>query len=60
MGLNSACELQPQMVFQRIDANTVKSYDQIYDYIETASLLKQATVPEQFKACWQYASADKF
>jgi glutamate synthase domain-containing protein 2 len=60
MGLNTPFELSPQMLLCRVDANTIKSYDKIHEYIKPNSLLQQADVPQQFKEYWQQSTAEKF
>ncbi|MCF6764194.1 FMN-binding glutamate synthase family protein [Thiotrichales bacterium 19S3-7] len=60
MGLNTPCELEPNMILRRIDANSIRSYQDIYRYLNPGDLLKDETVPEHFKKFWQDASAEKF
>lgn len=60
MGLQTPCDLDPAMILRRIDANLIRSYREIYRYLDKGSLLNDATVAEHFKAHWEAASAERF
>ena len=58
-GLRSPVEICPQHVKRRVDSITVRTFAEIYDFLEPGELLGQA-VPERFAADWQAASSDAF
>ncbi|MCF6807025.1 FMN-binding glutamate synthase family protein [Thiotrichales bacterium 19S9-12] len=60
MGLKTPSDLDPSMIRRRVDANNIRTYREIYRYLESNSLLDEKTVPEHFKTHWQEASAESF
>jgi glutamate synthase domain-containing protein 2 len=59
MGLDEPSELTPHHVMRRISQDTVKSFDEIHDYLAPGVLLKK-TLPEDWKKHWDLADAKKF
>lgn len=58
LGLKDAQELNPSLLMRRINPTTVKSYAQLYHYLDAGELLGDP--PEDWKDDWQRASADRF
>jgi glutamate synthase domain-containing protein 2 len=58
MGLNGPEELTPALVYRRISQRTVRSYEEIYDWLEPGELLAEA--PADWAADWRDANADGF
>ncbi len=59
MGLTNPTELKPNYLMRRVSTESVKSFNQIYDYLEPGQLLT-GTIPESYKTHWELAHADKF
>jgi len=58
MGLREPRELRPAHLLRRIDENTVRSYAEIFDWLEPGELL--ADVPRDWAADWLAADPDSF
>ncbi|MDH5675191.1 MAG: FMN-binding glutamate synthase family protein [Myxococcales bacterium] len=59
-GLRSPAELRPRNVLQRVDATTIKRFDEIYEYLPHGCLLDPAEVPDSWRDRWQRANAGGF
>ncbi|GAA2001943.1 FMN-binding glutamate synthase family protein [Catenulispora subtropica] len=58
MGLRTPDELRPGHLLQRIDHNTVKTYAQLFDWLEPGELL--AEPPQDWADDWRAADPDHF
>jgi glutamate synthase domain-containing protein 2 len=58
MGLAGPHELTPEMLHRRIDHTTVRTYGELFDWLEPGELLKEA--PEGWAADWAAADPDRF
>ncbi|MCB9916333.1 MAG: FMN-binding glutamate synthase family protein [Planctomycetes bacterium] len=58
-GLDSPRQLEPRHIMRRVDPVTVKSYAELYDYVEPGALLFEP-VPQSFEADWLRARSDRF
>lgn len=58
MGLSNPSELNPSLLMRRINPTTVKSYAELYQYLEPNQLIEDP--PEQWATDWNKASADRF
>jgi glutamate synthase domain-containing protein 2 len=58
MGLSGPHALAPQMLHRRVDHATVRSYAQLYHWLEPGELLEQA--PQEWAADWSAADPDRF
>ncbi len=52
-------ELSPRLILQRVTRNTVRSYDQIYDYLNTNDIIENRA-SEKYMKWWNRARADSF
>ena len=59
MGLEKAEELRPWHLMRRIEAYEIRNFSEIYEYIETGSLL-QNTKPESYARACDAARSDSF
>jgi hypothetical protein len=59
MGLESATELRPWHLMRRIEAYEIRNFSEIYEYIETGSLL-QKSKPESYARACDAARSDSF
>jgi glutamate synthase domain-containing protein 2 len=59
-GLTSTNQIKRQHIFRRTSLNEVRRYNQIFPYMNTGALLNAETVPENWKAEWDLASAERF
>jgi len=59
MGLESAAELRPWHLMRRIEAYEIRNFSEIYEYIETGSLL-QKSKPESYARACDAARSDSF
>ena len=59
MGLEKAEELRPWHLMRRIEAYEIRNFSEIYEYIETGSLL-QDTKPESYARACDAARSDSF
>lgn len=58
-GLDSPSELRPHHVYRRVAHNQVKSYAEIYEYLEPHALI-DGPVPASFQSAWIRASVKHF
>lgn len=58
-GLSDPADLRPHHVMRRIDATRVRSYAEIFPYIETGALMTDP-VPEAYEREWLEASSGTF
>ncbi|WP_327289732.1 FMN-binding glutamate synthase family protein [Streptomyces sp. NBC_01198] len=58
MGVTDPAELGPHMLRRRIDPQTVRSYDELYDWLSPGQLL--AEPPADWAADWAAADPDTF
>ncbi len=58
MGLSDPAELGPQLLNRRLDPQTIRSYDQLYQYLEPGELL--VSPPAEWAADWSAARPDRF
>ena len=58
MGLRDPRELRPEHLLRRIDQNTVRTYGDMYQWLEPGELLAEA--PQEWAADWRAADADRF
>jgi glutamate synthase domain-containing protein 2 len=58
MGLTGPHELTPDMLHRRIDHTTVRSYGELFEWLQPGELLKDA--PETWAADWAAADPDRF
>jgi hypothetical protein len=59
MGLESSTELRPWHLMRRIEAYEIRNLSEIYEYIETGSLL-QKKKPESYARACDAARSDSF
>jgi glutamate synthase domain-containing protein 2 len=58
MGVHSPDELRPHMLCRRMDPVTVRSYQELYEWVEPGELLAQP--PARWAVDWASADADRF
>lgn len=58
MGVTDPADLRPHMLRRRTDPQTVRSYDELYDWLAPGQLL--AEPPESWAADWAAADPDRF
>lgn len=58
MGLTGPHELAPSMLHRRVDHTTVRTYRELYDWLEPGELLSEP--PEDWSADWAAADPDRF
>jgi glutamate synthase domain-containing protein 2 len=58
MGLESPQDLGPAMVLRRINHHAVRTFAELYEYLEPGRLLAEA--PESWAADWNAADPDRF
>ena len=59
MGLLNPSELKPSLLMRRVNTEEVKSFDEIYQYLEPGQLLGN-NIPASFEKYWHLARADSF
>ena len=59
MGLDKAEDLRPWHLMRRIEAYEIRNFSEIYEYIETGSLL-QDSKPESYARACDAARSDSF
>ena len=59
MGLASPAMLSPDYLFRRDSAGRIRSYSEMYPFIETGDLLA-GRIPERLEKYWNEANADRF
>ena len=58
MGLQGPQGLGPAMVMRRVDHHAVRTFAELYEYVEPGRLLAEA--PESWAADWNAADPDRF
>ena len=58
-GLGHPNQFTPRHIYERVDAHTVRRFDQIYHFAESGQLL-HGDVPEFMRTDWETARADSF
>ncbi|ACU72313.1 Glutamate synthase (NADPH) [Catenulispora acidiphila DSM 44928] len=58
MGLRHPDELRPGHLLRRIDQNSVRTYAELFEWLEPGELLSEA--PQGWAADWRAANADRF
>jgi len=58
-GLDDRCDLGPQHVMRRLEHGEVRTYLELFPYIETGALLYDP-VPEAYEHAWREATSAKF
>ena len=59
-GLNDPQEFGPEHIMRRISVNKVRSYQELFNFIEPGSLIDDCPEHELFKRYWHSARADSF
>ncbi len=59
MGVASPGELDPSMIYRRIGDMRVRSYAELYDFLEPGALL-EGTAPARWLEMWRAADASRF
>lgn len=59
MGLSNPTELKPHYLMRRVSTDCVKSFNEIYDYLEPGQLFTDH-IPESYKLHWEKGSAERF
>lgn len=59
-GLSSPSELGPGNVLRRIDANTILTFGEIYEYLPKNALLNEDSIPKHWRARWKRANPHSF
>ena len=60
MGLSSPDELTPNHIYRRVADETVKTYGQLYPYVEPSHLLHNGKIDPNYAEHWAVARADAF
>lgn len=62
LGVSGPEQLRPAMLRKRVDPNTLRSYDELYPYLEPGALLDPSagTIPVEWARDWAAASPDAF
>ena len=59
-GVRDPQHIRPRHLLRRIDAATIKSFDEIYDYLPEGCLVEGKAMPEGWRALWDAARGDRF
>jgi len=59
LGLDNPSDLHPGHIMRRVSPQTVKPFNEIYEYLSPGQLLG-ADIPESYRRFWEAARADKF
>lgn len=59
MGYSNPDDIPPDAIMRRVQENQVKSFREIYDYLEPGQLLGKE-IPESYQKFWELADADRF
>ena len=54
------CGAAPRDVLRRIDAATIKRFDELYDSLPEGSLVDGQSLPKGWRDHWERADADRF
>ncbi len=60
MGLSTPSDIKACHIQRRIDGATIKTYSELYQWIDHGSLLQADTMPEGWKLDWALAQADSW
>ena len=60
MGFSNPSDLTPAFIYRRVDDVTVKTFNEIYEYVEPGSFLSEDTLPESYKRFWEAAKTEAF
>ncbi len=60
MGLSDPFQVRACHIHRRVDSATIKTYSELYHWIDKNSLLQQETIPENWKQDWALARADSW
>lgn len=58
-GLDHPNQLRPKHIYQRVSPNVVKSYEELYDFVEDRSFLS-GKIPDSYQKAWQESSPNHF
>jgi len=59
-GIESPQQISRHHVLRRVSPHGIQSFAQIYPYLEPGCLLRQETVPEDWRLDWRLANAESF
>jgi glutamate synthase domain-containing protein 2 len=59
-GLDAPADIRPRNVLRRVDAVTIKTFDDVYEYLPIGCLLDPATIPPAWRDTWTRAHPDSF
>lgn len=59
-GITDPSQINRSHIYRRINVNEVRRYDDLYPNMVKGCMLKEATVPEQYRTDWQEANPDRF
>lgn len=59
MGLANPSDLKPNFLMRRVSEESVKPFDEIYEYLTPGQLLSD-DIPESYRRYWQLANAERF
>ena len=59
-GLKSPDEIRRNHVYRRISMNEVRSYAELFPYLEPGCLIQENTVPANLLPYWKQASSESF
>jgi len=60
MGLNIPADIKACHIQRRVDSATIKTYSELYNWIDYKSLLQPETMPEGWQLDWALARADSW
>ena len=59
-GMTSPGNITRELLFRRLDGETIKNYAEIYPMLDADCLLRENTVPNGWRSDWRMASADQW
>jgi len=59
-GVNGRDGIRPHHILRRVDAFTIKHFDEIYPTVAEGALLDEATIPETLRGYWKSSKADRW
>ncbi len=60
MGLNHPSQVKPCHIQRRVNGADIKTYSELYDWIDTGCLLDESRIPDNWKQDWALARADSW
>ena len=60
MGLSSPSQIKPCHIQRRVNGANIKTYSELYDWVNTACLLDDSSIPENWQQDWALARADSW